>query len=120
MKAITVSIIKPYGQNCSNDGISNRFNEVLLLVPSGNVETDYRSEMPVVEIEQRPGLGPCARVVYDPLHPSDPSHGSLGGMMGGCYIACSDSRFTKAAGIYGAVALHDRYETSEQYEALSR
>ena len=39
---------------------------------------------------------------------------SVGSMMGGAYIATSDSRFREATGIYGAVALHDRFETQEQ------
>ena len=46
-------------------------------------------------------------------------------MMGGCYVATSDSRFgemiEKKFGIhfYGAVALHDRSEDYETYEMLS-
>jgi len=49
--------------------------------------------------------------------PIDPVSGeALKGMMGGCYVASSDSRFwamvQKVNGnqAYGAVALHDRFE----------
>ena len=41
----------------------------------------------------------------------------VGPMMGGAYAASSDSRFSEAAvgGFYGAVAVHDRYESARQY-----
>ena len=41
--------------------------------------------------------------------------GFVGPMMGGNYAASSDSRFSRAVGFYGAVAIHDRYETVAQY-----
>lgn len=50
----------------------------------------------------------------------------VGPMAGGNYGATSDSRFGQLAEsilgrpFYGAVAIHDRFETAEQYEALSR
>ena len=46
-------------------------------------------------------------------------------MMGGNYAATSDSRFGEAVrkrigpNFYGAVPIHDRFETPEQYRALS-
>jgi hypothetical protein len=43
-----------------------------------------------------------------------------GGMAGGAFVASSDSRFRKAAGLYGALALHDWYEEWEVYHAMSR
>ena len=52
--------------------------------------------------------------------------GYAGPMMGGTYIATSDSRFNDLIAqitgqrSYGAVPLHDRYETWAEYEALSR
>ena len=45
----------------------------------------------------------------------------VGPMMGGCYIAASGADFAELAEsllghrFYGAVALHDRYETPKQY-----
>lgn len=46
--------------------------------------------------------------------------GHVGPMMGGTYVATSDSRFREAAGFYGAVAFHDRFETPEQYASMSQ
>ncbi len=48
-----------------------------------------------------------------PLRPN-----TAGPMFGGTYAASSDSRFKP--GFYGAVPIHDRYETWEQYDAMSR
>lgn len=41
-------------------------------------------------------------------------------MNGGTYGSTSDSRFREATGIYAAIPIHDRRETWEQYEQLSR
>jgi hypothetical protein len=43
----------------------------------------------------------------------------IGPMFGGTYAATSDSRFGKATGVYGAIPIHDRFETPEQYRMLS-
>lgn len=37
--------------------------------------------------------------------------GAAGPMFGGSYAGATDGRFRKALGFYGAVAIHDRYET---------
>ena len=41
----------------------------------------------------------------------------VGPMFGGSYAGCSDSRFDP--GFYGAVPIHDRFETAEQARLLS-
>ena len=46
--------------------------------------------------------------------------GGAGPMMGGTYAATSDSRFGKATGVYGAIPIHDRFESWELYERMSR
>lgn len=44
----------------------------------------------------------------------------VGPMFGGNYAASSDSRFSRAVGHYGAVPIHDRFESPELNEVLSR
>lgn len=73
---------------------------------------DATPERPAVEIRKR---GNSISVV-----PVDQPKGMVGPMMGGAYVGGSDSRITQAFGFYGAVALHDRFETQETYDALSR
>lgn len=48
-------------------------------------------------------------VHVEPL--SKPEGSWMGPMMGGAYVATSDSRFSEITGMYGAVALHDHYES---------
>ncbi len=43
----------------------------------------------------------------------------IGPMMGGTYAGTSDSRLQKQSGIYGAVAIHDRFETHDEYRRNS-
>jgi hypothetical protein len=51
--------------------------------------------------------------------PIERPEGMLGPMAGGTFIDTSDSRFSAAVGFYGAVSLHDRWESQAQYDALS-
>lgn len=50
---------------------------------------------------------------------SEPAEGHTPYMDGGSYAATSDSRWTRKVG-YGAVPVHDRSETWDLYEQLSR
>jgi hypothetical protein len=43
----------------------------------------------------------------------------IGGMDGGNYLTRSDSRFSEITGVPYPVAIHDRYETQEEYDLLS-
>lgn len=67
-----------------------------------------------------PGTIKAIIVGNDDMHP-----GCVGPMMDGNFLHSSDSRFAAecervlGARFYGAVALHDRYETVGQYADLS-
>ncbi len=56
----------------------------------------------------------------------DGGNDMIGPMAGGTFAETSDSRFGRAirkitgTDFYGALAIHDRYETYSQYESLSR
>jgi len=66
------------------------------------------------------GYGDTVRIVPAILQDGEwiemPGTAGPAGMFGGAYVATSDSRFREATGMYGAVALHDWYESWEQYE----
>lgn len=116
MKAITVNILKPGGLSYSNGGISDRFDTALLLCEGGHIDPASHPELPVVQVVRRwVGSEPAnyATVVHDPSEGD--VEASVGPMMGGCYIASSDARYGRTAGIYGALPLHDRHETPDQY-----
>lgn len=122
----------PYG-DCSNGGISSHARTVLIVNVDGPTDPklikpdrDGR-ETPLVALIRGAYTG-IVRIV--PCELTDDGEGfvvtskpGIGPMMGGCYVATSDSRFTEAvekltgARFYGAVPLHDRYESQADYDA---
>jgi hypothetical protein len=108
--------------NCSNGGVSSEKDSLTLVNVEGPFEPDETRPAALLLKGNVPGV---ARVVpavevdgeYKPLRPP----AGVGPMMGGAYVATSDSRFGQAvekitgSRFYGAVALHDRFETPAQY-----
>ena len=99
MRGLIASIYedKRFG-NCSNDGISKRFKEVLIVgkdIPE--IFTDS-PDCPVVIIVKSPG--------YVKAVPVESRPNMSGFMFGGCFIYSSDSRFPSPY----PIPLHDRQE----------
>lgn len=119
---ILVDIYKSRGQSYANGGVSDQCNQVVLLLSGGGGFMDPDKADAVVKIV--PGNRPKTIKAIVVKGPGE--SGGAGPMMGGSYIASSDSRFSAecqrvlGAPFYGAVPLHDRFETWEQYEQLSR
>jgi len=65
-------------------------------------------------------MGDDVIVTAIPVNLPDTLKGCAGPMMGGTFIHTSDARFAQATGVYGAIALHDRYETPQQFRDNSR
>lgn len=116
---LTLHIYKSGLGDCSNGGISGRCDEVVCVNIAGPSEPDVNRPPVLLVAGAYPGIARCVPFEDD----SRPLHG-VGPMMGGCYVATSDSRFTEkveeivGGRFYGAVALHDRYETTEQYASF--
>lgn len=116
---LIANIYKNGGTDCSNGGLSSRYDKVTVVNVDGPF--DPADDRPAVMLlpGNLPGVAKVVPVVGGNVAQT---HGP---MMGGCYVATSDSRFVEAveritgARFYGAVALHDRYETPEQYRSLS-
>lgn len=115
MKALTVNIYKPWHGDCSNNGLSSKYDKILLLCDDGNhtIDPDNIPENLCHVITRKIGKREVKHV--EPV--AKPS--GAGWMYGGCYVGCSDARFFRLAEIYGALTLHDRQETWEQNERLS-
>jgi hypothetical protein len=130
---VVLSIYKASGRSFSNYGISEFCDEVVCVnVPGPSEPSDERPAVflvagdvagtvkvvPVVEWGRSLG----ARGAYVLAQPE----GTVGPVMGGCYVGTSDSRFVEAVeallghDFYGAVPLHDRFETAAQYAVLSQ
>lgn len=117
MKAIRISVYKnPLYKECSNGGITERYDELLLVCDEGYIEIDEDNlpENLVVFHERMLGGEWCGYI--EPYAPCP--NGCVGWMSGGAYAGSSDGRFSEMVGIYGAVAVHDRTETQEQYDAM--
>ncbi len=101
--------------DCSNGGVSAKFDEVTIV----NVEGPYDPTPTAPAVMLVPGAFAGTALVV-PYHKPE---GYVGPMMGGTYVATSDSRFSSAVErltghpFYGAVPFHDRFETQEQYDA---
>lgn len=112
MRALPVEIYKHHSGDCSNGGISSRFNEILLICEDGFIKVD----------EENPPENLC-KVVKRHLFGRDYYHiepvarpNGVGWMYGGCIVCTSDSRFR----FDYPLKLHDRTESQEQYDRMSR
>lgn len=110
-KGIRANIYKHCDRDFSNKGISYYCDHVTIVGPDIPEVDEATDQAPAVAIGHRAGA------IY--LAPLSRPEGVVGPMMGGCYVGSSDSRVRAAFGLYGAVALHDRFETQAQYDALS-
>lgn len=114
---LIVSIYKnPTYVKSSNNGISERYNQALVICDNAPFEVDTekleKTKMPVIKIVKRVINGENiynAKVIFDPdLDFSE--YENKNSMAGGSFVYCSDSRFSGLIDFYGAVSLHDRYE----------
>lgn len=116
IRAISVNVLRP-NYDCTNGGVSSRYDKLYVVCPDGNFEFDFDNAPDnLMRIHVRLIGG---KTVYS-LQPMRPcSTGCVGWMAGGNYAASCDSRFGELiGGMYGAVAIHDRQETREQYNMM--
>lgn len=115
-KALPVDVYR-WRYDCTNDGVSSKFDTLLVLCDDGFKDVDLDNPPDnLCRVVHRFQFG---RDIYhiEPLKPTDP--GCVGWMAGGNYAATRDSRFSKMiGGMYGAVAIHDRQETQQQYDMM--
>ena len=113
MKALRISIFKDSKiGTCSNNGISERFNDILLLCEDGFVDVNGDEEN-LCKIDSITFGGKTHYFVRPVAEPT-----GIGWMSGGSLVYSCDSRFRELSEY--PLCLHDRQEIAEQYEALSR
>lgn len=119
MRAISIEVYsnRKY-RGCANGGISEKYDELLLVHDRGNIEID-ENNLPenLVKVVVRNMFGKEVRHI-EPYN--RPDRGNVGWMAGGSYAASCDSRFREVAGHYGALSIHDRQESQQMYDELSR
>ena len=118
MKALPVSVYRDTdGSDCTNNGVSSRFRELLVICDDGFINVDENNPPEnLCKVVKRHLFG---RDIYH-IEPVERPKGA-GWMMGGNYAASCDSRFSRLCGdMYGALSIHDRQESWEMYDRLSR
>ncbi len=116
MKALPIYVYKTNRLgDCTNGGISSKYDTLLLICEHGYIDIDENNPPEnLVKMVRREMCGGIYHI--EPY--ARPQH--LGWMAGGNYAETSDSRFRDMVNFYGAVAIHDRQETQEEYDFLSR
>lgn len=129
MKALILNVYRgTYGDpdyDPTNGGISGRYDEILVPCEHGFMNVDPATCENLFRIE-RFTFGPWETLHLVPYNKE--REGLIGPMDGGNYADASDSRWGEMlARKFGpfyrfntCLAIHDRYETPEVYEALSR
>lgn len=102
------------GTDCSNGGISSRCDAVTIVGEGIPEVFSAREDAPAVRVVRRQ----FASGQYVHLEPVDQPAGMCGPMFGGTLVYSSDSRFRELVSPY-AVSLHDRFDTWEDYRAMS-
>ena len=103
MKGIRVTTLRSAGIDCTNHGVSARFNEFVLTGENAEEVFEPKSDAPELRLVYR------AKLDYyhaEPVNGKRPH--SVGWMFGGNYIVSSDSRF-KSINSY-PIPIHDRQE----------
>ena len=115
---LTVNVYRWGLGDCTNGGASAEVKSICVVNIPGPFNP--RPDTPAFELVQ--GRGGQGHAILRPVD----GRGGIGPMFGGNFGYSSDSRFGEAvreltgSNHYGAVHIHDRYETPEQYEVLSR
>lgn len=113
MKALPISIFedKKIG-NCSNNGISSRFKEVLLVCEEGFVEIEENNPPEnLVKLVVRNLFGKEYKHIEPVARPT-----GAGWMSGGSLVYSCDSRFREMSDY--PLSFHDRQEDWEQYDKM--
>ena len=116
MKGIIVNIYKP-DYDSTNKGVSSKATQAYLVGEGVPEIFDVGDDKPVFVLIERNLFG---RVVVHAQPIGKPQdRNAVGPMFGGNFLYSSDSRFRDRVNEY-PIPIHDRFETKEQYEALSR
>jgi hypothetical protein len=114
MKALPIYVYRNSLGDCTNNGLSSKFDSLLLIHEEGFIDIDENNppENLVKVVTRNLYDG-----VYKHIEPYKKAT-KVGYMHGGNYAETSDSRFSKISKY--PLAIHDRQETQEEYDALSR
>lgn len=109
MKALPISVYKDNNGDCSNGGITSRYDRLLLVCDEGFIEVDETNPPEnLVKIVTRKLFGEEYKHI-EPVAKTDA--GCVGWMSGGCIGYSCDSRFSRMSRY--PLSIHDRQESQE-------
>ena len=120
---LTISVYRDSKIDCTNGGISSNHDRLTVI----NIDGPFKAtkDSPAVLLKQ--GAYESNAILVPVLADDHEDERTIGEMFGGNYGATSDSRFNRAVELitgipcwHGAVPIHDRYETPQDYAALTR
>lgn len=122
MKGLHLSVYKHGKWDSTNGGVSGKVDTITVVnLGADSAIFDADEKAPAFRLEKN---------AYNTLRlvpVNEPGRSKvIGPMFGGNYAATSDGRFSAACekllghSFYGAVPIHDRFETQEDYDALRR
>lgn len=119
VSGVRASIYRKDWQDFANGGLSSYVREVTI-TDTGPHLGGFPPEVAEYEpTETAPAVRLVARWLnghrYVHAEPVDKPEGMVGPMFGGTYIAMHDLSAEQCIDFQGAIPLHDRYETVEQY-----
>ena len=120
MAKLSVSVYRWNLGDCTADGVTSKVDSIML----------FDNQKEALEYEKETGK----RALYlenrklswhkEPYKTAYPASGlhrnSVGWMMGGNFVYCSHSGFSEIFGTSYPIPVHDRQESQEVYDALSR
>lgn len=115
MKALSIDVYRNGTYDCTNGGISSKYDELLLVCDEGYIEID-ENNLPenLVKIVSEKLCGKDREYKY--IEPYKAAT-KIGWMSGGNIAYSCDSRFSELSDY--PLVIHDRQETPEQYARLS-
>lgn len=117
-RGLMVHVYRAADEYCTNRGVTSKF-DVFVLTGEGIPEIFEPSErMPELRLERRRLFGDEDHLRVIPVERPDGDRGAIGPMFGGNFVWSCDSRFREIS--EGPLPVHDRFETVEMYDALTR
>lgn len=115
MKALRIYVYRnPLFKGCANGGISEKYDELLLVCDEGYIDIDENNPPEnLVQVVTRNLFSGEYKHIEPVARPT-----GIGWMAGGAYAAHSDSRFSRISKY--PLSIHDRQETPAEYERYSR
>jgi len=109
-KGLLVFILKENGCGCTNGGVTEKANRAILYWDGVPEIFSSSDDTPALQLQKR-----CGRLIAVPVNdPRMKTH--CGPMFGGNFIYTSDSRFPNEY----PIPVHDRFETQELNDLMSR